>query len=209
MGFSLLCFVSREAAYKNGAKMNSEILFGSFRTLSSPTMILRKIAADDIEEVYAIYSNDSIFEHCGIISKKNKEVVLKSIGHFERDFKKKTRIKWGIALQGNQSKIIGIIEAMDFDHKVNKVTIGYFLHPDYWHKGYSTEAVKILVRFLFEEAGVNRIQAEVMPANVHSKKVLLKNGFMLEGTLRQATFWSGKGIVDLEMYSILASDYQS
>jgi ribosomal-protein-alanine N-acetyltransferase len=188
--------------------MNTGILFGSFRTLSSPRMVLRKILPDDIEEVFAIYSNDTIFEHCGIIPKYNKEVVLKSIGHFERDFKKKTRIKWGIALNNNENKIIGIIEAMDFEHKVNKVTIGYFLHPDYWHKGYSTAAVKILVRFLFEEAGVNRIQAEVMPVNIHSKMVLLNNGFLYEGTLRQATLWSGKGIVDLEMYSILASDYR-
>ena len=188
--------------------MNTGILFGSFKILSSPTMILRKIVVGDIEEVFAMYSNDTIFAHCGILPKKNKEVVLKSIGHFERDFKKKTRIKWGIALNGSENKIIGIIEAMDFDRKVNKVTIGYFLHPDYWHKGYSTEAVKILVRFLFEEAGVNRIQAEVMPANIHSKKVLLNNGFLYEGTLRQATLWSGKGIVDLEMYSILASDYR-
>jgi ribosomal-protein-alanine N-acetyltransferase len=188
--------------------MNTGILFGSFRTLSSPRMVLRKILPDDIEEVFAIYSNDTIFAHCGIITKKNKEVVLKSIGHFERDFKKKARIKWGIALKGNENKLMGIIEAMDFDHKVNKVTIGYFLHPDHWHKGYSTAAVKILVRFLFEEAGVNRIQAEVMPVNIHSKMVLLNNGFLYEGTLRQATLWSGKGIVDLEMYSILASDYR-
>jgi RimJ/RimL family protein N-acetyltransferase len=91
----------------------------------------------------------------------------------------------------------------------SKVTIGYFLHPVVWHKGYSTEAVRILVRFLFEEAGVNRVQAEVMPANIYSKKVLLNNGFILEGTLRQATLWPGKGVVDLEMYSILANDYQS
>ena len=73
--------------------MDTWILFGSFRTLSSPTMVYRKIMPDDIEELFAIYSNDLIFEHCGIIPKKNKDVVLKSIDHFERDFKKKTRIK--------------------------------------------------------------------------------------------------------------------
>jgi ribosomal-protein-alanine N-acetyltransferase len=188
--------------------MNSGKLFGLFPTLSSPVLILRKIVAEDIEEIYAIYSNDLIFEYCGILPKKNKEVVLRSISHFERDFKKKSRIKWGIAFYGSENKLMGIIEAMDFNQNVNKVTIGYFLHPDYWHKGYSTEAVRILVRFLFEQAGVNRIQAEVMPANIHSKKVLLKNGFMLEGTLRQASLWSGKGIVDLEMYSILAAEYE-
>lgn len=65
----------------------------------------------------------------------------------------------------------------------------------------------MLLGFLFEDVNVNRIQAEVMPLNEISKKVLLKNGFIKEGTLRQASFWSGKGIVDLEIYSILKKDY--
>lgn len=55
--------------------------------------------------------------------------------------------------------------------------------------------------------GWGGIQAEVMPPNRASKKVLLKNGFMKEGTLRQASVWSGKGIVDHEVYSILKDDY--
>lgn len=45
-----------------------------------------------------------------------------------------------------------------------------------------------------------------MPANEASKKVLLKNGFIKEGLLRQAVLWSGKGVVDLEIYSILKED---
>lgn len=75
--------------------MNTRVLFGSFPTLSSSAMTLRKIVGEDIEEVFAIYSNDIIFEHCGIIPKKNKAVVLKSISHFERDFKKKIQNKMG------------------------------------------------------------------------------------------------------------------
>jgi len=74
--------------------------------------------------------------------------------------------------------------------------IGYFLAESNWGRG-ATEAVSLLIRYLFTEADVNRIQAEVMPRNEASKKVLLKNGFIKEGTL-----WSGKGIVDLEIYSM-------
>ncbi len=61
--------------------------------------------------------------------------------------------------------------------------------------------------FLFEEIDINRIQADVMPANEVSKIVLLKNGFIKEGLLRQAVLWSGKGVVDIEIYSILKEDY--
>lgn len=46
-----------------------------------------------------------------------------------------------------------------------------------------------------------------MPANENSKKVLIKNGLVKEGLLKQAVLWSGKGVVDLEIYSILKEDY--
>jgi len=70
----------------------------------------------------------------------------------------------------------------------------------------ATEALKLLLPYLLHEVNINRIQAEVMPRNEASKKVLLKNGFIQEGLLRQAALWSGKGIVDLEIYSILQQD---
>jgi ribosomal-protein-alanine N-acetyltransferase len=65
----------------------------------------------------------------------------------------------------------------------------------------------MLVTFLFNKVNVNRIQAEVMPANEASKKVLLKNNFMREGLISQASYWAGKGVVDLEIYSILKEGY--
>jgi ribosomal-protein-alanine N-acetyltransferase len=126
------------------------------------------------------------------------------IGHFERDYNKKTRIKWGIFSNG---VLVGIIEAFDFNKKVDMVTIGYFLAEAYWGKGIASKAVKMVVEFLFNQVEVNRIQAEVMLANEISKKVLIKNGFLKEGTIRQATLWSGKGIVDLEIYGLLKNEY--
>ena len=189
-----------------GGVMDKQKLFGAFPELSDGAMRLRKIDEGDLEEVFGLYSNPRIFEFCGILNQKNKAVVRSAIGHFERDYIHQTRIKWGIAPAALGGRIAGIIEATDFNQIVNRATIGYFLHPDHWHQGYASAAVAILTRFLIAEAGVNRIQAEVMPGNIHSKQVLLKNGFCLEGMLRQAAVWPGKGLVDLEMYSRLASD---
>ena len=189
--------------------MPSANLFDSFPTLTSPTLVLRKITAQDIEEIYALYSNARIFEFCGIFNKYNKAVLLKDISHYERNFVKKKRIKWGIALNDGTGKVIGIIETMDYKIRASQVTIGYFLHPDYWHKGYATEAVRILVHYLFAEVGLQRIDAEVLLANLHSKQVLLKNGFQLERVMLQEKQWPSKGLVDLELYSLTAADYHS
>ncbi|MED0669953.1 GNAT family protein [Aneurinibacillus aneurinilyticus] len=187
--------------------MNIGIIFEDFPVLKSVNLILKRIEESHLQEVYTIYDNDKVFEYCGIIPKHNLQTVSKMIGHFDRDYYKKSRIKWGIFQKNQSNKLVGIIECMDFNQKVNMVSIGYFLAEDYWGRGIATESVGILTKFLFEKVNINRIQAEVMPANEISKKVLLKNGFIKEGLLRQASLWSGKGVVDLEIYGILKEDY--
>jgi len=189
--------------------MMIEKVFTQFPLLHTTSLTLKKIEASHVEELFAIYDNTKVFEFCGIIPKHNYQTVQKMIEHFERDFKKKSRIKWGIFEASQGEKLVGIIEAMDFNQKVNMVTIGYYLAEDFWGKGIATKAVEMVVNYFLEEVQVNRIQAEVMPLNEPSKKVLLKNGFIKEGLLRQATFWSGKGIVDLEIYGLLKEDYVS
>jgi RimJ/RimL family protein N-acetyltransferase len=191
----------------SGDGMNIEAAFEQLPCLKSEGFVLKKIEDHHFNEVFEIYNNDKVFEYCGIIPKHNKDTVKSMIGHFERDYNKRSRVKWGIFASPEPDRLLGIIEAVDFNQKVNVVTIGYFLSEAHWGKGIASEAVKILINFLFMDVNVNRIQAEVMPLNETSKKVLLKNGFIKEGTLRQATLWAGKGIVDLEIYSILKEDY--
>ncbi|ELK40322.1 N-acetyltransferase [Brevibacillus agri] len=189
--------------------MNSNALFHEFPVLKSDHLILREIEDCHLEELYEIYSNDNVFEYCGIIPKHKKDTVLTMIGHFKRDYLKKSRVKWGMFPAQQSERLVGIIEAFEFNQRVNMATIGYFLAEAHWGKGFASEAVQMVVRFLMEEVNVNRIQAEVMPKNEPSKQVLRKNGFTLEGTLRQAALWSGKGIVDLEIYGLLQEDYQN
>lgn len=187
--------------------MNLTKVFEEFPILSSTKLELKKIEDRHLQELFDIYDNEKVFEFCGIIPKHNLQTVSKMIGHFDRDYQKKSRVKWGIFQKSQNDTLVGIIEAMDFNQKVDMVTIGYYLAEAYWGKGIATEAVHMIVKYLFEEVAINRIQAEVMPLNEPSKKVLLKNGFLKEGLLRQASLWSGKGIVDLEIYSYLKEDY--
>lgn len=187
--------------------MNLESVFGHFPVLESENLMFSKIEEVHVQNLFSIYDNVRVFEYCGIIPKHNIKTVQKMIGHFDRDYSKKSRIKWGIFPKSLENTLVGIIEAMDFNQKINMVSIGYYLAEEYWGKGIATESVSTVIPFLFKKVNVNRIQAEVMPANEASKNVLLKNNFMKEGLVRQASYWSGKGVVDLEIYSILKNEY--
>jgi len=85
--------------------------------------------------------------------------------------------------------------------------IGYGLVPGERGKGYGTEAVAIMVDYLFLSKEVGRIQAQTDDRNVASQKVLEKVGFRKEGTLRKSFFARGEWRNSC-MYSILREEWK-
>lgn len=71
--------------------------------------------------------------------------------------------------------------------------------------GYTTEAVGLLVDYLFGTKKVSRIQLVIVPENTASRRVAEKCGFQLEGTARGAFYNHGRS-VDVVMYSLLRDD---
>jgi RimJ/RimL family protein N-acetyltransferase len=80
--------------------------------------------------------------------------------------------------------------------------IGYSITIPERKKGYCTEAVKILIDFLFLSQAIERIQATADSRNIASQKVLEKAGFTKEGTLRKAVFIKGN-YIDISLFSML------
>ena len=85
--------------------------------------------------------------------------------------------------------------------------IGYIIHQSERGKGYCTEAVKILVDYLFIAKNTVRIQAQTNPRNIPSQRVLEKAGFTKEGVIRKATFIRGAWR-DGVLYSILREEWK-
>lgn len=101
---------------------------------------------------------------------------------------------------------IGSISIVRQDNKIGMVHVGYSIGRKWWGKGYTSEALIRLVKFFFEEVGVNRIESRHEVENPNSGKVMEKAGLIYEGTLRQADY-SNHGLCDTKYYGILASDY--
>jgi ribosomal-protein-alanine N-acetyltransferase len=80
--------------------------------------------------------------------------------------------------------------------------IGYWLSPRYWGRGIATAAVREIVNYSFA-SGFRRLQATVFAPNLASSRVLVKNGFCLEGRLREARFDAAGGFMDELIYGLL------
>jgi RimJ/RimL family protein N-acetyltransferase len=70
--------------------------------------------------------------------------------------------------------------------------IGSVLIPSERGKGYCTEAVNIMVDYLFLSKDTPRIQAHTDARNVAAQRVLEKAGFKKEGTFRKEYFVNGE-----------------
>jgi len=55
--------------------------------------------------------------------------------------------------------------------------IFYFINPQYWNKGYVSEAAEVFLKYAKENKLVSSLIATVVPHNIASIKILLKNGF--------------------------------
>jgi RimJ/RimL family protein N-acetyltransferase len=85
--------------------------------------------------------------------------------------------------------------------------IGYFMLPTERGRGYCSEAVKIMVDYLFLSRDIARIQAGTDVRNRASQKVLENAGFKREGTIRRSAFNNGEWS-DGYMYSILREEWK-
>ena len=88
-----------------------------------------------------------------------------------------------------------------------QLEIGYTLLPGERGKGYCTEAIVIMVDYLFLSKEIMRIQAQTDQRNVASQKVLAKAGFKKEGTLRNNFFIRGEWTDDY-IYSIPREEWK-
>ena len=86
-------------------------------------------------------------------------------------------------------------------------SIGFRVLPNERNKGHATEAVRIVVDYLFLSKEIVRIEAETNPENIASRKVLEKAGFTREGLVRKSVFVRGEW-KDGFLYSILREEWK-
>ena len=103
----------------------------------------------------------------------------------QQSWAKKQSFRFYICLPEQTNRIIGLVG-------LNNVvwgafcscTLGYKLDKDYVNQGYMTEAVTLVSAYAFTELGLHRIEGNVMPRNLPSRRVLEKCGFENEGLSR-------------------------
>jgi len=82
--------------------------------------------------------------------------------------------------------------------------LGYRLDQDELNLGYVTEAIQKGINIVFDEYGLHRIEANIMPKNKRSLRVVEKLGFQHEGLARQ--YLKINGVWEDHIHMVLLND---
>lgn len=176
------------------------------KSIKTERLILREIVVDDVDEIYAIFSDEDIAKYDWFEAITDKKTALHFIQHYKEEYDKKEEITLGIALK-DSNKLIGICCLGDFELSARRAEIGYDIVKNEWNKGYATEAIKALTMYGFSELNLNRVEALITPGNEASVKVLKKVGYIQEGIVRERDLIKGK-LEDGIIMAILKRDME-
>jgi len=181
----------------------------SFTELHGPRVVVRRFRHEDVARVVAYRSSEVVARYQSWDAPypwEEGERFVRQLMTCHPD----TAWEWfqfAVALRAT-GQLIGDCAAMPHADDPRQCEIGFTIAPDYQGRGYATEAVRLLVGYLFTARGKHRITACCDARNAASAAVLERLGMRREGHLRQSTWAKGEWTDDL-LYALLHEEWQS
>lgn len=168
---------------------------------------LREQRYADAEDFFKYFSDPKVAKYILSSIPESFAAAQEEIMHWIDLYYKNAGLYWAIAKK-EDNRMIGAIGFHDWNKYNNRVEISYDLAKEYWGKGIMSKATRAVLEFAFNRLHINRIQASTIKENISSIKLLKNNNFVRDGVLRKYRYHNGK-YYDIEMFSILKSDYSN
>ena len=132
------------------------------------------------------------------------DTAIHILNEWTASYEKPDFYQWAIVPK-DINEPIGSISVVSTNEKTQMAEIGYCIGRSWWNQGITSEALRAVIDFMFDQVGANRIQAKHDVNNPHSGMVMKKCGMKYEGTMRSAGV-NNQGLCDLRIYALLKSD---
>ena len=168
--------------------------------------MLRWICEDDIDGLFAVFSDPRVMRYWSSGPLENREAAAALQREIAGGNEKETMFKWGLALL-DSNLVIGTTTLFNLNLDNGRAELGYAMASAHWGKGYMNEALSALVSHAFEVMNLRRLEADVDPRNAASIRTLERLGFQREGFLRERWHVCGE-IQDALFYGLLRREFR-
>ena len=175
--------------------------------IATDRLIIRTPDERDIHDIFVLMSDLEIAASTGF---RPMSTLSEAEGKIRREMDGGRM--FCISEKNHPERNIGVFEITP--HRTNTESgekcnyeICYFLHREARGKGYMTEVVERMKRYLFNERRADSLTIAVLPRNDASRRVALKSGFTYEGLDRKCGTNYLDEVVDLEYYTLYKEEY--
>jgi RimJ/RimL family protein N-acetyltransferase len=174
-------------------------------TLQTERLRLRPFQESDAASILGLFMDKGFMEYSSApMFKSLKEADALVV----RDAEKRAngeRLRLGIE-RLEDGAVIGYCDLFNIDRDSKKGEIGYGLLTKECGFGFMNEALLAFLNWVLNELQLNRVMAELDPANTNSEKIVMRLGFTKEGHFRENCIVNGVAS-DSVFYGLLKRDF--
>ena len=170
---------------------------------------LEEIKAEDTAAIHELHSftETDRFNTLGIPN--DFEETLQLVQQWLKLQREEVRKSYIFCLKEKERQAFAGLAAINLGKQKYRIgEIWYKIHPDFWGRGFATEAATRLLDFGFNTLQLHRIEAGCAVDNVASARVLEKVGMLREGSKRKVLPVRGQWLDNYE-YAILEEDFKN
>jgi [ribosomal protein S5]-alanine N-acetyltransferase len=172
--------------------------------LETGRLLLKPVTQDDWRDYHAILADPLTSRRSNLPRKPTEKRTQGVVRWMVRNGKGGKGFGWMIR-ERDTGRLAGCIRINSIDKPQSVGIIGYEIAPSVWGKGYATEALAAVVHHGHASMGIHRLEAWTLDGNEQSDRVLLKAGFLREGTQR-SKMRLGRERFDMHLFGRLADD---
>ena len=176
------------------------------KTIETERLILRRYRVEDAEDMFRNWASvPEVTKFLSWPTHTSVDFTRKLLTDWVSFYEDGKTYNWGITLKGDD-RVIGNIAVVERDERTCSYEVGYCLGHAFWGRGIMPEALRAVIRYLFEgESDLQRVYATHDLRNPKSGRVMQKAGMHFDGILRGSKK-NMQGIHDTAFYSVLRSD---
>ena len=155
-------------------------------TLKGDNIYLRALEPDDLEFIYLIENDESIWEISNTQTPYSKFIIKQYLESAHKDIFEVKQLR--LVISNNENEPLGLIDIFDFDFKNRRAGIGILIKSDNRYKGHGSEALKLLVNYCFTTLGLHQLYCNISEGNEASMSLFKKQGFVNVGLKKDWNF---------------------
>jgi Acetyltransferases, including N-acetylases of ribosomal proteins len=152
--------------------------------LRGDKVVLRALEPSDLDFLYQLENDTSIWEISGTLKPYSKKVLQLYLENAHLDIYEVKQLRLCICDQ--EGECIGLIDLFDFDPKNRRAGIGIVIaRPDARNKGVGAEALSLLCDYAFSVLDLHQLFANILEDNESSIHLFEKMGFEKIGVKKE------------------------